>query len=118
MGTVLKFDLNAGREARDAGIDIALQNERKAWRDMALHIIDVMFPVGWVGLAEEFQEPVIGMIGGPHVPQVWGGLTSSLIKRGYFRHTGGHAQCEMESNHAREGKYLLKLNRKRDNDST
>jgi hypothetical protein len=96
---------------RDEGIEATLRKEDKRgeWRRKATEIVVATFPMDWIGLAEEFQAPVVAKIGAPHVPQVWGGLTSSLIKAGWFMHTGDHDQCRKLSSHGCDGKTLRKL---------
>jgi hypothetical protein len=102
-------NLPGGRRARDSGMGLALSNERRAWLNGAKHTILEDFPYGWVGLAEEFQLPILQKLGPPHVPQVFSALTGALIKEKHLEHTKDHGACRKRTSHACDGKYLRRI---------
>jgi len=107
-------DLEGGKAARDEGISLVLANERREWLTQAQRIVIDTFEPGWIGLAEEFHAPVLARLRAPHHPNVWGAFTNSLIRAGYFEHTGGHANCRKRTSHACDGKFLRRITPKKE----
>jgi hypothetical protein len=88
-----------GRELRDRGIKLVLDNSGK-WKECALSVISGLR--NWEGIAEDFRRAVIPICGKPHHSNCWGAITNAAERAGYLEKTGKYRQPKSSKSHARK----------------
>lgn len=94
----------AAQAARDAGIGLAVDNERKAWRELHDKELAVFLiqQGGKAFLPEDFRRWFLARGNRhPHHPNVWGAMWMSAARQGLVAKTGRYRHMQDVRSHAR-----------------
>lgn len=94
-----EFNREAGRNARDAALDLVASNAAP-WFKQAMEFIVGMKQ--WRGTGEDLRVIVSANVGLPHHANAWGALTSQAVRRGHLRRTGEREAMRSVRSHARQ----------------
>ncbi len=90
-----------GKELRDEGMRLALDNEMTEWR-LAFYEIVQSLPYGRRMTGEQINAKATELIGLPHDDHVWGAVTYPCVMWGWLHDTGDRPKMKKKSSHAQE----------------
>lgn len=90
-----------GRQLKESGQDLVMNNEREAWKAKAMEKIEWLCKNRTTITADDVRSAITAAwIGKPHHPNVFGALMKAAARNGWIIKTGHYEKSNMASRHS------------------